>query len=107
MRWMGWMIGYATLMLVVLVTMYRVRDWAITQLASPKSVADWQEWREDVRQQHDQPGPVQRRVPKSSEPPALVMMRDHFTVSLLGAVLFSSALYWVFVWFVSAVISRS
>ena len=50
-----------------------------------------------------QPSPVQRRVPKSNEPPALVMMRDHFAVSLFAAVLFSTMLYWVLAWFVMGV----
>jgi hypothetical protein len=80
---------------VVIVAMLQSRDWALEQLGTPKSLSDWQEWREDVRQHQDQPGPVQRRVPKSAEPPALVMMRDHFAVSLIGAVLFSTMLYWV------------
>ncbi|MCI0332913.1 MAG: hypothetical protein L0228_06785 [Planctomycetes bacterium] len=106
-RWLPWTIAYSVLIVGVVLAMLKTRDWTVSQLASPKSVADWQAWREEVRQQHDRPGPVQRRVPKSSEPPALVMMRDHFAVSLVGAALFSSALYWVFVWFVSGVISRS
>lgn len=106
-RWL-WLsvIGCAALMGIVIVAMLNVRDWAVTQLATPQSVGDWQAWREDVRQQQTRPGPVQRRVPKSSEPPALVLMRDHFAVSLFGAVLFSSALYWVLVWFVIGVMKN-
>ena len=48
--------------------------------------------------------PVQRRVPKSAEPPALVLTRDHFGVILSGAVLFSSLLYWVVAWFVMGMV---
>jgi hypothetical protein len=99
-RWLPWAIGYAVLLGAVVMGTFKIRDWAFSQLATPKSVADWREWRDDVRQLQDQPGPVQRRVPKSSEPPALVMMRDHFAVSLLAAVLFSTMLYWVLAWFV-------
>jgi hypothetical protein len=58
-----------------------------------------------VRQQQKLPGPVQRRVPKSAEPPALVLMRDYFGVSMAGAILFSSVLYWVIAWFVSGIVS--
>ena len=97
------MIGFAVLVVAVVAAMFKTRDWAFTQLATPQSVADWQEWREDVRQEQVQPGPVQRRVPKSSEPPALVMMRDHFTVSLFAALLFSTLLYWVLAWFVMGI----
>jgi hypothetical protein len=84
--------------------MDKTRDWAMTRLASPQSTANWQTWRDEVRKQQDAPGPVQRRIPKSSEPPALVMMRDHFSVSLVGAVLFSSLLYWVFIWLVMGMV---
>lgn len=98
--WLPWTIGYALLVGAVVAGTFKTRDWALKQLATPKSVADWEEWREDVRQQQVQPSPVQRRVPKSSEPPALVMMRDHFAVSLFAVVLFSTMLYWVLAWFV-------
>jgi hypothetical protein len=104
MRWIWWVIGFAVLLVGMVAAMFATRDWALTQLATPKSTADWQEWREDVRQQQVDPsGPVQRRVPKSSEPPALVMMRDHFAVSLFAAVLFSTLLYWVLAWFVMGI----
>jgi hypothetical protein len=86
--------------------MFKSRQWAISQLSTPKSVSDWQAWRDDVERQQEQPGPVQRRVPKSAEPPALVMMRDHFGVSLIGIVLFGSMLYWVFAWFVMGMTKR-
>jgi len=102
-RWLPWFIAYAALVAAVVAATLKTRDWAIEQLATPKSLADWQTWRDDVQQQQGQSGPVQRRVPKSNEPPALVMMRDHFAVSLFAAVLFSTMLFWVFAWFVMGV----
>jgi hypothetical protein len=75
-------------------------------LATPRSVEQWQEWREDVRQQQTKPGPVHRRVPKSFEPPALVLMRDYFGVSLFGAIMFTTVLYWVIAWFVTGMLRR-
>jgi hypothetical protein len=103
-RWLPWLVAYALVLFAVVVAMFKARDWILEELATSKSLADWQTWRDDVRKQQDQPGPVQRRVPKSSEPPALVMMRDHFAVSLFGAVLFSTMLYWVFAWFTMGVL---
>jgi hypothetical protein len=97
------MVGYAVIITAVIATTFKTRDWAIENLATPKSLSDWQTWRDDVQQQQGRPGPVQRRVPKSSEPPALVMMRDHFAVSLIAALLFSTMLYWVLAWFVMGV----
>jgi hypothetical protein len=42
-------------------------------------------------------------VPQSGEPPALVLMRDYFSVSLIGALVFSTALYWVIAWLVTGI----
>jgi hypothetical protein len=79
------------------------RHWALAELVTPQSIGQWQAWRDDVRQQQTRPGPVRRKVPKSSEPPALVLMRDYFGVSLAGAILFSTVLYWVIAWFVNGI----
>ena len=84
----------------IVVAMFEARRWSLAQLGTPKAQSDWQAWREEVRQEQSRPGPVERRVPESSEPPALVMMRDHFAVSMVGAILFSSMLYWVVAWLV-------
>jgi hypothetical protein len=106
MRWRWvWIVGYAVMTVTVVWTMFAARDRALEQLSTAQSVAQWQAWREDVRQQQTQPSSVQLRVPKSSEPPALVLMRDHFAVSMFGAVLFSTALYWVLAWFISGILT--
>jgi hypothetical protein len=94
-------------LVAVVVATFRSRDLALERLSTSKSLADWQTWRDEVQQQQGLRGPVERRVPKSSEPPALVMMRDHFVVSLTGAVLFSTMLYWVFAWFVMGVMQSA
>ena len=107
MRWQWWwIVGYAAMSCVIVWLMVAARDRAIQQLSTPQSLAQWQAWREDVRQQQTERGPVQRRVPKSSEPPALVLMRDYFAVSLVGALLFSTALYGVIAWLVTGMMSR-
>lgn len=105
-RSLPWILLYAVGMGVVVVATFKARDWAVHQLATPKSLADWQKWRDDVKRQQDHPGTVQRRVPKSNEPPALVMMRDHFGVSLSGVLIFSTMLYWVFAWFAIGVLNN-
>lgn len=77
------------------------RRSALSNLATPQSISDWQAWREDAEQLRD------RRVPKSAEPPGLVLMRDHFTVCLAGALLFTSLLYWVLAWFITGMFGGS
>jgi hypothetical protein len=94
------LVVYAVLMSFIVWSLMSARNWALAELATPRSTQQWQEWREDVREQQSDPGPVRRRVPRSMEPPALVLMRDYFGVSLIGAVLFTTVLYWVIAWFV-------
>jgi hypothetical protein len=99
LRW--WIAGYCVLVAAILFAMVSVRNRVLQSAAANGSVGNWQAWREDVARQQSSPGPVQRRIPESSEPPALVLMRDHFAVSLAGALIFSTALYWVLAWFIS------
>jgi hypothetical protein len=96
--------GYIILIGAVVWSLVAARKWALTELATPESMREWEIWREDERKQDEQAGPVRRRVPKSAEPPALVLMRDYFPVSLIGAVVFMSLLYWVIAWFVQGIL---
>jgi hypothetical protein len=102
--WHWWIVGYVVLVCAIVGTMFGVRQSSVADLSSPKSVSDWQAWREDVSGQQTNRGPVERRVPKSVEPPALVLMRDYFTILLVGALLFSSLLYWIMAWFVTGIL---
>jgi hypothetical protein len=107
-RWLWlWSFGYVGLMVAVAWSLLAVRDWALAEMSTLESVENWEAWREGVRVQQTEPSPVQRRVPQSAEPPALVLMRDYFGVSLAGAVLFSTLLYWVIAWLVTGMLSSS
>jgi hypothetical protein len=99
--WRWWIVGYIVLLGVVVGTMFGLRQSTIADLSSPKSISDWEAWRKDVQEQKSIRGPVERRVPKSDQPPALVLMRDYFAVLIVGAVLFSSLLYWITAWFIT------
>jgi hypothetical protein len=100
-----WGAGYVVLVVAVVWWIFSARRWAEAELTKPESTAAWETWRADVIADQHRPAPVQRRVPKSTEPPALVLMRDYFAVSLGGAVFFSSLLYWVIAWFVTGIFS--
>jgi len=105
-RWIWlWGVGYVLLAIAIVWWMFAARDWALANLSTPESTAAWETWREDVRASQDRPSPVQRRVPKSAEPPALVLTRDYFGVALGGAVVFSSLVYWVIAWFATGILT--
>jgi len=83
------------------------RQSALFQSSSLTSVSDWKKTREEMREEQSKHGPVERRMPKSDEPPALVLMRDHFAVMMVGALLFSSLLYWIIAWFITGILKGS
>lgn len=99
-----WISGYAMLVVGIVVVMFWQRQKVLQEYSTPAALAEWKAWREDVEKEQANPGPVSRRVPKSVEPPALVLMRDYFGVSLVGAVFFTSILYWIVVWFATGVL---
>src|SRR4051795_10897141 len=102
--WRWWIAGYILLLAAVVGTMLWLRQSQLANQSSPTAISNWQVWREDVRVQQTNHGPVERRVPKSDEPPALVLMRDYFMVMIAGALLFSSLLYWIMAWFITGII---
>lgn len=59
------------------------RDWTLRRLGTPEARTEWSDWKRDVERQQPT-AVVQRRVPKSDEPPWLVLMRDHFAVMLVS-----------------------
>ena len=104
--WWLWGLVYVALLAAIIWSLFAARRWAQAELARPESTAAWETWREDVR---SRPGSRRRRskdaVPKSAEPPALVLTRDYFGVILGGALFFSTLLYWVIAWFVSGALT--
>lgn len=83
--WLLALLGPPTLIL-------RTRSGWIEQLQSPEAQAKWDTFREDMKQQAGREGPVQRKVPKSAEPPLLVWLRDYLWLAIGAWALFSTVL---------------
>ncbi|MFM2096822.1 MAG: hypothetical protein RIS70_3946 [Planctomycetota bacterium] len=75
------------------------RNAALSTFGTAEVQDQWNTWRQEAREQAGGKGPVKRSIPKSAEPPALVLMRDYFTVSLTAALVLSSSVYVSFAWF--------
>ena len=58
------------------------RERRLAEVASPEAQAEWDAFRADMRQQSGRDGPVQRKVPKSAEPPELVWLRDYLGLAI-------------------------
>lgn len=83
-----------------------VRTAWMERLDRPEARAGWDEFRDAMRAQTGRDGPVQRKVPKSAEPPGLVWLRDHFTLACAAWLLFGSVLWGVTVFFAIGVGSQ-
>lgn len=94
MHWVCVAVGFAALLGAVAWGMDYARRSALATYQGPEAKADWEDWRKDAKQQAEGAGPVFRRVPKSTEPPALVMMRDYFWECLICAWAVTAAVAW-------------
>jgi hypothetical protein len=91
-----WLLAYFAMIAAVTGAIVRLRASAFAVYGTSEAQAEWDAWRADAKKLADGAGPVKRRMPKSQEPPALVLMRDYFAVCLAGAVLLSSVLFGTF-----------
>ena len=87
------MFAYLAVMAVVVALVWQARRRAITALETPGAQANWREWRREAQRQAEGSGPVLRRIPRSDQPPELVLLRDHFWACLVGLMLLTSAVF--------------
>lgn len=104
MKWsfatLFWLLIYLAILAAVAGAMFWVRGSALAVYGTPAAQAEWDTWREDAKQLAEDTGPVKRRFPKSAQPPALVLMRDHFAVCLGLALVLSTVLFGTLMLFV-------
>lgn len=70
----------------------RWRHGRLVELAAPAVQADWDVFRADMQRQAGREGPVQRKVPKSPEPPERVWLRDYPGLAVTAWVTFVGVL---------------
>jgi hypothetical protein len=68
------------------------RDGWLEALARPDAQVDWDEFRRGMAKQTGREGPVQRKVPRSVEPPSRVWLRDYFGLAVGAWVTFAGVL---------------
>ncbi len=91
------MFAYGLLVTLAVVGMKEARRTALQDFSTSAANADWQRWRDAAREQSEGIGPVTRRVPKSDEPPILVLLRDYYGMCLGAVLVFGSLSYAVLV----------
>lgn len=66
----------------------RWREVRLAEVSTPQAQAEWDRFRDRMRSESGRDGPVQRKVPRSAEPPERVWLRDHWRLAIVAWVLF-------------------
>ena len=84
----------AWLVILVLppILLLRVREGWLRDLEKPGQQENWDTFRRDMAQQSGPAGPVQRKIPKSAEPPLRVWLRDYVGLAISAWLLFGGVL---------------
>jgi len=93
-RWAtgAYLVAWGAALVAPPVALLRWREARLAALAAPAAQADWDTFRQDMRRQSGQAGPVQRKVPRSPEPPERVWLRDHVGLAVTAWVVLMGAL---------------
>ncbi|MBX3415780.1 MAG: hypothetical protein KF708_24055 [Pirellulales bacterium] len=92
---LAWMLfGWVVTMAVVYSGLDRAREWTLVNVGQREVRTEWERWRADelVRAKHPDAN-VQRRPPKSAEPPLLILMRDYFSAIVVSVLLISTVMF--------------
>ena len=84
-----WLAVYLAVLIGIGVYVIHMRNQMLSNEAGiAEEQESYRQWLEVAKTQTGANGPVQRTVPKSSELPMLVLMRDHFAVILGASIVF-------------------
>jgi hypothetical protein len=86
--------------------MFLWRQSTLSDESVQQSQANWNQWRSKAAEDDGKKSPVLRTVPKSVEPPAVVLMRDYFPACVLGTIVPISGLYVFIAWLVCGVLRQ-
>ncbi len=90
--WPFWFLVGALVLLLASWWLWHVRDRVLAELSSDQGRAAWQDWKDYTHRTAERGGPVARRAVQSDEPPALVLVRDHFPAVLAACLVLLAAM---------------
>lgn len=94
---LAWLVAYLAMLGSIAFGLRWYRNDATDRYGTEQAGVQWQQWR-DAAEELGASGPVRRSKPKAAEPPALLLMRDHFGSCLAISLLLSSVLFlWLMV----------
>ena len=102
-----WATAWVMAMGLIALTLINLRQTILRDMSTPEAQQDWDAVRAAAKANNEGAGPVRQRVPQSAEPPALVLMRDHFAILMGAAFVFGTALFVMTIVAVKGVLWRS
>lgn len=87
------LLAYLAVMALVVAGLLVVRQRTLATLDTPEARRQWQRWKEQTAHERRAADPVSRRPVKSDEPPALILLRDHFATIFAGTVTICSFMF--------------
>lgn len=75
---LGWFAAYIVYLGVGGWALANARSAVVAELSRPEAIDEWRNWKAETKKMSERPGSTYRRPVKSDEPPALVLLRDHF-----------------------------
>jgi len=85
-------VGWLAAIGVPPVILLRARTAWLQELGRPEVQEQWDAFRKDMQKQTGRDGTVQRKVPKSTEPPLRVWLRDYLWLAIAAWILFGTVL---------------
>lgn len=104
-KWIA-IVLYVIVMAGIVFGMNRAKRWAADNFSPAAAQQEWDSFRDDVAQSNET-SPVRRRVPKSNEPPALVLLRDYYGVCLAISLVLTTAVYATMTFFTLGVLKQN
>ncbi len=99
-----WAGGYLLTLVAILYGLTKVREKQ-RLMKNTEIVDSWKQWREAAAVQAAGAGPVQRKIPKSTEPPIQVLFTEHYKTIATAALIFGTFLYGMLYFFTQGMIA--
>ena len=97
--------GYLIVVAALAFGLFEARKSARDTFSTAGAHQAWDAWRKDTQSPDSSKLPVRRSVPRSTEPPTLVLLRDHFGVCVAAILTLSTILYWTLAFFVRGIVT--
>jgi len=87
------LVVYGVLIGLLVSGLFAARSSVLNRRDTATSQEDWEQWRREASRQSDGQGPVTRRPPRATEPPTVLLLRDHFSACLTLTLVISTVLF--------------